>query len=57
MIFGEALSRMRSDTLDQDVKLFFALGNGVMDAGIAAWNQKFLPSNNTVRPITAIRER
>ena len=36
--FGEALSRMRSDTLDQDVKLFFALGNGVMDAGIAAWN-------------------
>lgn len=55
--FGEALSRMRSDTLDQDVKLFFALGNGVMDAGIAAWNQKYLPSNNTVRPITAIRER
>ena len=55
--FGEALSRMRSDTLDQDVKLFFALGNGVMDAGIAAWNQKYLPSNNSERPITAIRER
>ncbi len=55
--FGEALSRMRSDTLDQDVKLFFALGNSVMDAGIAAWNQKYLPSNNTERPITAIRER
>ena len=57
VIFGEALSRMRSDTLDQDVKLFFPLGNGVMDAGIAAWNQKYLPSNDTVRPITAIRER
>jgi hypothetical protein len=55
--FGEALSRMRSDTLDQDVKLFFALGNGVMDAGIAAWKQKYLSTNNTVRPITAIRER
>jgi hypothetical protein len=55
--FSEALSRMRSDTVDQDVKLFFALGNGVMDAGIAAWNAKYLPSNNFVRPITAIRER
>jgi hypothetical protein len=48
---------MRSDTLDQDVKLFFALGNGVMDAGIAAWKQKYLSTNDTVRPITAIRER
>jgi Domain of unknown function (DUF6851)/VCPO second helical-bundle domain len=55
--FAEALSRMRSDTLDQDVKLFFALGNGQMDASIACWNVKFLPSNDTVRPITAIRER
>jgi len=55
--FGEALSRMRSDTLDQDAKLFFALGNGVMDAGIAAWKQKYLSTNDTVRPITAIRER
>ena len=54
--FAEAFSRMSSDTLDQDAKLFFALGNGVMDAGIAAWNQKYL-SNDTVRPITAIRER
>ena len=36
--FAQALSRMRNDTLDQDVKLFFALGNAVMDAGIAAWN-------------------
>jgi hypothetical protein len=57
VIFAQALSRMRSDSLDQDVKLFFALGNAIMDAGIAAWNQKYLPSNNTVRPITAIRER
>jgi hypothetical protein len=55
--FAEALSRMRNDTLDQDVKLFFALGNGVMDAGIAAWNVKYQPANDFVRPITAIRER
>jgi Domain of unknown function (DUF6851)/VCPO second helical-bundle domain len=55
--FAEALSRMRGDTLDQDVKLFFALGNGQMDASIACWNVKYLPSNDTVRPITAIRER
>jgi hypothetical protein len=55
--FAEALSRMRGDTLDQDVKLFFALGNGVMDAGIAAWACKYLPADNFVRPITAIRER
>jgi hypothetical protein len=55
--FAEALSRMRNDTLDQDAKLFFALGNGVMDAGIAAWNVKYQPTNDFVRPITAIRER
>jgi len=29
----------------------------VMDAGIAAWKQKYLSTNDTVRPITAIRER
>jgi hypothetical protein len=63
VVFAQALSRMRSDTLDQDVKLFFALGNGVMDAGIAAWNAKYQLLDNSgrpitfVRPITAIRER
>jgi len=57
VVFAQALSRMRSDTLDQDVKLFFALGNAIMDAGIACWNVKYLPSNDTVRPVTAIRER
>jgi hypothetical protein len=57
VVFAQALSRMRSDSLDQDVKLFFTLGNAIMDASIACWNVKYLPSNNTVRPITAIRER
>jgi hypothetical protein len=57
VVFAQALSRMRSDTLDQVVKLFFALGNAIMDASIACWNVKYLPSNDTVRPVTAIRER
>ncbi len=55
--FAQALSRMRHDTLDQDAKLFFALGNALMDASISAWNCKYLPEDNFVRPITAIRER
>ena len=55
--FAQALSRMRQNTLDQDVKLFFALGNALMDASISAWACKFDPRDNFVRPITAIRER
>jgi hypothetical protein len=61
VVFAQALSRMHNDTLDQDVKLFFALGAGIMDASIAAWKVKYLHLNDivndTVRPITAIRER
>jgi hypothetical protein len=52
-VFAQALSRMRHDTLDQDAKLFFALGNAVMDASIAAWEAKY--QFDCVRPITAIR--
>ncbi len=55
--FAQALSRMRHDTLDQDAKLFFALGNALMDASISAWSCKYLPQDNFVRPITGIRER
>jgi hypothetical protein len=55
--FAQALSRMRQNTLDQDVKLFFALGNALMDASISAWACKYLPRDNFVRPTTAIRER
>lgn len=39
--------------LDDDVKLFFALGNALMDAGIAAWDCK--RAYDTVRPVTLIR--
>jgi hypothetical protein len=39
--------------LDQSVKLFFAVTNGIFDAGIRAWDNKC--AFDSVRPITAIR--
>jgi hypothetical protein len=54
-VLAQAVSRKRGHTLDDDVKLFFALGNAVMDAGIAAWKVKF--QYDFVRPTTAIREQ
>jgi hypothetical protein len=54
-IFAQALSRMHINTLDQDVKLFFALGNAVMDASISSWTVKY--DIDFWRPVTAIRYR
>jgi PAP2 superfamily len=54
-VFAQALSRMRKNTLDQDAKLFFALGSALMDASISSWAAKY--HYNSVRPVTAIRER
>jgi len=52
MQFGKFVSQRDNHTLDQDVQLFFALGNAVFDAGIAAWEaKKFYDS---ARPITGI---
>jgi len=53
-IFAQALSRARGNTLDQDVALFFALDNAMLDSSIAAWHLK--RTHDFVRPITAIRE-
>ena len=39
-------------TLDDDVKMFFALTNAMLDAGIAAWDAK--RAYDSVRPVTAI---
>jgi hypothetical protein len=39
--------------IERDVKLFFALTNGVSDAGCCAWDNK--RAFDSVRPITAIR--
>jgi hypothetical protein len=47
------VSRRDSHTLDQDVKLFFALNNALLDASIAAWDSKRF--YDSVRPISAIR--
>ena len=55
MVFAQAISRMQAHTLDQDVKLFFMLGNAEMDASISAWKLKY--KYDCVRVITAIRKR
>jgi hypothetical protein len=51
--FGQFVSARDRHSLDDDVKMFFALGNAVLDAGIACWDckRKF----DSVRPITSIR--
>ena len=54
-LFGQAVSRARGHSLDDDAKLFFALGNAELDAGIAAWHAK--RKWDYVRPITAVRTR
>jgi hypothetical protein len=46
---------MRNFSLDTDAKMFFAIGNAMMDASIAAWYQKYIW--DFVRPVTAIREQ
>jgi hypothetical protein len=52
-LFGQFVSRRDAHTLDQDVKMFFALGNALLDASIAAWDAK--RHYDYVRPVTAIR--
>ena len=52
-LIAQVLSRKRGHSLDYDAKMFFALGNALMDASIAAWAAKF--RWDFVRPITAIR--
>jgi hypothetical protein len=54
-LITQVLSRKRGNSLDTDAKLFFALGNALMDASIAAWAAKY--KWDFVRPITAIRSR
>ncbi len=39
-------------SLDDDVKMFFALSNALFDSGIAAWDMK--RTYDSIRPITAI---
>jgi hypothetical protein len=52
-LFAEQVSRRDQHSFDDDVKMFFILGNALMDAGISVWEGKrFFDAE---RPITAIR--
>ena len=52
-LFAQFVSRRDAHSLDQDVKMFFALGNALLDASIAAWEAKV--HYDFVRPVSAIR--
>jgi hypothetical protein len=51
--FAQDVSRRDKHSLDQDVKLFFAVGNVAMDAFIACWDTKRYYDNS--RPWTLVR--
>lgn len=50
--FAQWISERDHHSLDDDVKMFFALSNAIFDAGIAAWDAK--RAYDSVRPTTAI---
>ncbi|MGA7216985.1 MAG: vanadium-dependent haloperoxidase, partial [Candidatus Sulfotelmatobacter sp.] len=52
MQFAQFVSERDHHTLDDDVKLFFALSNAMFDASIATWDAK--REYDSVRPVTAI---
>lgn len=52
-LFAQFVSQRDGNTIDQDVRMFFAMHNASFDAGIVAWYTK--RKYNGVRPITAIR--
>ena len=54
MTFGQFVSARDNHSVDDDAKMFFALGNAVFDAGIATWEAKV--NYDYVRPVRAIRE-
>jgi hypothetical protein len=53
-VFAQFLCRKFGNNLDSDTKMFFMLGNAMMDASIAAWWEKY--KYDFVRPVSAIRE-
>jgi PAP2 superfamily len=52
-LFAQAVSHRDGNSIDKDVKMFFAMHNASFDAGIVAWHMK--RKYDGVRPITAIR--
>ena len=53
-LIAQYVSARDHHTLDDDAKLFLAVSNANLDAGILAWKLKRI--YDSVRPITAIRE-
>jgi hypothetical protein len=51
-LFAQFVSARDHHSVDQDVKMFFALTNAIFDAGIACWSAK--RHFDSVRPVTAI---
>ena len=51
-LFGAAVSRRDNHSVDDDVKMFFALGNALFDGSIVAWDAKRY--FDSVRPVTAV---
>jgi hypothetical protein len=52
-LFAQFVSARDRHTLDDDVRMFFALNNALLDAGIAVWDCKV--AFDYVRPVSAIR--
>ena len=52
-LFAQFVSARDRHTLNQDIGLFFALGNALLDASIAVWDAKV--AYDFVRPVSAIR--
>jgi PAP2 superfamily len=53
VLLAKVVSNRDKNTIDQDVKMYFALTNAMFDAGIAAWDTK--RAYDSIRPISAIR--
>ena len=54
MTLGQFVSARDEHTIDDDAKLFFALGNAQQDAGIATWEAKTF--YDYARPVRTVRE-
>ena len=52
-LFAHFVSERDGHTLDQDVKMFFALGNALLDASVVVWECKRF--YDYVRPVSSIR--
>jgi hypothetical protein len=52
-LIAQLISRRDGHTTADDAKLFFVLGNALLDASIAAWDTK--RAADSVRPVTAVR--